>query len=187
MHYSFYWIAQIYKLTMNYLSFCKELIIYIFYATFNTCKSYTIQVKRAYSNQNQCKKQIESQVLFLRVLSQHLKPSNIHNNLVDDSRPSLKIQNHSREELERPPRRFKMHFKPSKIYKLFKLSKIKERVWRSKKQVWKDSKNSSSTWKLKNKFEGPKNKFKISSIWDQIFMPSLNIIQVQPSSPPKSS
>lgn len=95
-------------------------------------------------------------VLFLRVLSQHLKPSNIHNNLVDDSRPSLKIQNHSREELERPPRRFKMHFKPSKIYKLFKLSKIKEQVWRSKKQVWKDSKNSSSTWKLKNKFEGPK-------------------------------
>ena len=126
-------------------------------------------------------------VLFLRVLSQHLKPSKIHNNIVEDSRPSLKIQNNSWEELERPPTRFKMHFKPSKIYKLFKLSKIKERVWRSKKQVWKDSKNSSSTWKLKNKFEGPKNKFKISSIWDQIFMPSLNIIQVQPSSPPKSS
>ena len=81
-------------------------------------------------------------VLFLRVLSQHLKPSKIHNNLVDDSRPSLKIQNNSWEELERPPTRFKMHFKPSKIYKLFKLSKIKEQVWRSKKQVWKDSKKT---------------------------------------------
>ena len=81
-------------------------------------------------------------VLFLRVLSQHLKPSKIHNNIVEDSRPSLKIQNNSWEELERPPTRFKMHFKPSKIYKLFKLSKIKEQVWRSKKQVWKDSKKT---------------------------------------------
>ena len=44
VHYSFCWIAQIHKLTVNYLSPCKELITWIFYTTPNVPKSCIMQV-----------------------------------------------------------------------------------------------------------------------------------------------
>ena len=44
VHYSHKWIAQIHKSTVNNLSLCKEPMTWIFYATRNVPKSYTMQV-----------------------------------------------------------------------------------------------------------------------------------------------